>query len=89
MLHVLQGGLRPHAYCLPILKRERHRAAVLGAAVSGDSRFFLGTDSAPHPKGAKVLLLLRQQAAQSQHPASSLQRRWSNGRQRCKVCTEC
>lgn len=50
---LFQGGLRPHAYCLPILKRERHRAAVLGAAVSGDSRFFLGTDSAPHPKGAK------------------------------------
>jgi dihydroorotase len=51
---LLQGGLQPHAFCLPILKRERHREAVLGAAVSGNTRFFLGTDSAPHPKGAKV-----------------------------------
>ena len=51
---MLQGGLRPHAFCLPILKRERHREAVLGAAVGGSTRFFLGTDSAPHPKGAKV-----------------------------------
>lgn len=50
---LLAGGLRPHNYCLPVLKRERHRAAVLAAAVSGNSRFFLGTDSAPHPRGAK------------------------------------
>lgn len=50
---LLVGGLRPHNYCLPVLKRERHREAVLGAAVSGSPRFFLGTDSAPHPKGAK------------------------------------
>jgi dihydroorotase len=47
------GGLRPHAFCLPILKREEHRAAVLKAATSGNTRFFLGTDSAPHPRGAK------------------------------------
>lgn len=47
------GGLRPHAYCLPILKRERHRAAVAAAATGGSGRFFLGTDSAPHPRGAK------------------------------------
>jgi dihydroorotase len=47
------GGLRPHHYCLPVLKREEHRAAVLQAAVSGDARFFLGTDSAPHPRGEK------------------------------------
>lgn len=47
------GGLRPHAYCLPILKREEHRQAVLGAATSGSPKFFLGTDSAPHPKTAK------------------------------------
>lgn len=47
------GGLRPHAYCLPILKRERHRAAVAAAAMGGSGRFFLGTDSAPHPRGAK------------------------------------
>jgi len=43
------GGLRPHYYCLPVLKREVHRQALLQAATSGDSRFFLGTDSAPHP----------------------------------------
>lgn len=47
------GGLQPHYYCLPVLKRETHRAALLQAATSGNSRFFLGTDSAPHPKGAK------------------------------------
>lgn len=47
------GGLRPHSFCLPILKREEHRAAVMAAATSGNSQFFLGTDSAPHPKGAK------------------------------------
>ena len=45
----VQGGLRPHNYCLPVLKREEHREAVLQAAVSGNPRFFLGTDSAPHP----------------------------------------
>lgn len=43
------GGLRPHHYCLPVLKREVHRQALLEAVISGDSRFFLGTDSAPHP----------------------------------------
>lgn len=47
------GGLRPHAYCLPVLKRERHRLAVRAAAVSGSPKFFLGTDSAPHVIGAK------------------------------------
>jgi dihydroorotase len=47
------GGLRPHAYCLPVLKRERHRVAVRAASVSGSPKFFLGTDSAPHPVGAK------------------------------------
>ncbi len=46
-------GLRPHYYCLPVLKRERHRQALLAAATSGDARFFLGTDSAPHPRGDK------------------------------------
>ncbi len=50
---LFQGGLRPHHYCLPVLKREHHRRAVLEAAVSGDPRFFLGTDSAPHPRSAK------------------------------------
>ena len=47
------GGLNPHAYCLPVAKRERHRAAVRAAAVSGSPKFFLGTDSAPHPRDAK------------------------------------
>ena len=47
------GGLRPHAYCLPVLKRERHRLAVRAAAVSGSPKFFAGTDSAPHGIGAK------------------------------------
>ena len=47
------GGLNPHHYCLPILKRETHRAALVKAATSGDPRFFLGTDSAPHPRHAK------------------------------------
>lgn len=50
---LFRGGLRPHYYCLPILKREMHRQALLEAATSGDPRFFLGTDSAPHPRGAK------------------------------------
>lgn len=50
---LFQGGIRPHWYCLPILKREQHRLALLEAATSGPGRFFLGTDSAPHPKGLK------------------------------------
>lgn len=50
---MFRGGLRPHLYCLPILKRERDREALLEAATSGDGRFFLGTDSAPHARGAK------------------------------------
>ena len=48
------GGLRPHLYCLPVLKRERHREALVAAATSGNPKFFLGTDSAPHARGAKV-----------------------------------
>jgi dihydroorotase len=47
------GGLRPHHYCLPVLKREQHRQALLAAAVSGNPKFFLGTDSAPHARSAK------------------------------------
>lgn len=50
---MFRGGIRPHHYCLPVLKRERHRQALVAAAVSGDPKFFLGTDSAPHPRGAK------------------------------------
>jgi dihydroorotase (EC 3.5.2.3) len=47
------GGMRPHYYCLPVLKRELHRQALLAAATSGDARFFLGTDSAPHARVLK------------------------------------
>ncbi len=50
---ILVGGIRPHFYCLPIAKRAEHRAALRQAATSGDRRFFLGTDSAPHPVSAK------------------------------------
>ncbi|MFO1142255.1 MAG: dihydroorotase [Amaricoccus sp.] len=50
---LLVGGVRPHYYCLPIVKREKHRLALLAAATGGDGRFFLGTDSAPHARGAK------------------------------------
>lgn len=51
--HMLVGGIKPHFYCLPILKTETDRSALLEAATSGDSRFFLGTDSAPHAQSAK------------------------------------
>jgi dihydroorotase len=50
---MFQGGLRPHSYCLPVAKRERHRQAVRRAATSGSAKFFLGTDSAPHGVEAK------------------------------------
>ncbi len=50
---MLANGIRPHHYCLPVLKRERHRQALLAAATSGNPKFFLGTDSAPHPRRAK------------------------------------
>jgi dihydroorotase len=50
---LFQGGLRPHYYCLPVLKRERDRRALIAAATSGLSRFFLGTDSAPHERATK------------------------------------
>jgi dihydroorotase len=51
--HLLVGGIRPHFYCLPIVKREIHRLALRSAATSGDPRIFLGTDSAPHSDNAK------------------------------------
>ncbi|MFL6735285.1 MAG: dihydroorotase [Sphingomicrobium sp.] len=50
---IFTGGLRPHAYCLPVAKREQHRLAVRKAATSGSPKFFLGTDSAPHDRSAK------------------------------------
>lgn len=50
---IFKGGIRPHYYCLPVLKREEHRQALVRAATSGSPKFFLGTDSAPHAKGLK------------------------------------
>lgn len=50
---IFQGGIRPHYYCLPVLKREEHRLALIDVATSNSNRFFLGTDSAPHPKHLK------------------------------------
>ena len=50
---IFAGGLRPHAYCLPVAKREAHRLAIRQAAISGSPKFFLGTDSAPHARTAK------------------------------------
>ncbi len=50
---MFQGGMRPHYYCLPVLKREAHRQALLAAATGGNPKFFLGTDSAPHAREAK------------------------------------
>jgi dihydroorotase len=50
---LFQGGLRPDFYCLPVAKRERHRQALVKAATSGNPKYFLGTDSAPHPRSAK------------------------------------
>jgi dihydroorotase len=52
--HILAGGIKPHYYCLPVAKREMHRIALVQAAISGDKRFFLGTDSAPHTDPAKL-----------------------------------
>ena len=52
--HILAGGIRPHYYCLPVAKREKHRVALAQAAISGDKRFFLGTDSAPHTDPRKL-----------------------------------
>jgi dihydroorotase len=51
--HILAGGIKPHYYCLPVAKRERHRLALRAAATSGEARFFLGTDSAPHVDALK------------------------------------
>jgi dihydroorotase len=50
---IFQGGIRPHHYCLPVLKRESHREALIAAVTSGSMRFFLGTDSAPHARSTK------------------------------------
>jgi dihydroorotase len=50
---IFAGGIRPHNYCLPVLKRESHRQALVAAAISGNPKFFLGTDSAPHAQNTK------------------------------------
>ncbi|MDH5393164.1 MAG: amidohydrolase family protein, partial [Gammaproteobacteria bacterium] len=50
---IFKGGIRPHYYCLPVLKREEHRLELVKAATSGNNKFFLGTDSAPHAQGRK------------------------------------
>jgi dihydroorotase len=50
---LFQGGIRPHHYCLPVLKREPHRRALMKVATSGSPKFFLGTDSAPHARNTK------------------------------------
>jgi len=50
---IFAGGLNPHNFCLPVLKREQHRSALVKAATSGNPKFFLGTDSAPHTKSKK------------------------------------
>jgi dihydroorotase len=52
---LFMGGIRPHHYCLPVLKREEHREALVEAATSGNPKFFLGTDSAPHSRQAKEI----------------------------------
>jgi dihydroorotase len=51
--HMLAGGIRPHFYCLPVLKRDSHQKALIEAATSGEAKFFLGTDSAPHSTDKK------------------------------------
>ena len=68
---MFQGGLNPHFYCLPVLKREEHRLALLAAATGGSPKFFLGTDSAPH-------VARRQGNAPADAPGSSARRRPSN-----------
>ena len=74
------GGLRPHAYCLPVAKREKHRLAVRKAATSGSPKFFLGTDSAPHPRGAKEIGLRLRRHLQRPVRARKLCRRIRRGR---------
>ena len=57
---MLAGGIRPHFYCLPILKRNTHQQALIKAATSGNPKFFLGTDSAPHPQDKKKMIVAAQ-----------------------------
>ena len=71
------GGIRPHHYCLPVLKREEHRLALVAAAISGSPKFFLGTDSAPHARSAKEAAC----GCAGMYTAPSF--RYSRGRCRC------
>lgn len=73
--HMLAGGIRPHYYCLPILKRERHREALLAAATSGSGKFFLGTDSAPHAKETRSLPAAAPAPTRLRQPSSFMPRR--------------
>ena len=66
------GGIQPHHYCLPVLKREQHRRALVKAATSGNPKFFLGTDSAPHARGQQGNLLRRAPASTPRHAALEL-----------------
>jgi dihydroorotase len=68
---IFAGGVRPHHYCLPVLKREVHRQALMEAVTSGNPRFFLGTDSAPHAQRARRKRPAAAPAATRRMPASS------------------
>ena len=70
---ILAGGIRPHMYCLPVAKREQHRVALVQAAVSGDERFFLGTDSAPHTDPMKLCTDERAVEQHNRQPAGIVQ----------------
>jgi hypothetical protein len=65
--HMLVGGIRPHYYCLPVAKRSTHQLALRAAATSGNPRFFLGTDSAPHRRREGNRLRLRRRVLGHQH----------------------
>ncbi len=75
---IFQGGVRPHCYCLPVLKRETHREALVAAAISGSPKFFLGTDSAPHAKARQGSAPAAVPAATPPMPPSSCTPKPSN-----------
>ena len=74
---IFQGGIRPHNYCLPVLKREHDRQALIEAATSDDARFFLGTDSAPHAKHTKETLAAAPACSPRTRPSSCTRKRSS------------
>ena len=71
---IFNGGISPHNYCLPILKRELHRQALVKAATSGNPKFFLGTDSAPHAQGRKKAPAVVRDFIQPMLPSNSMQK---------------